>query len=401
MSFNSRLKWFGVLAFISGCNFLYSPDKGPSVDVGGGGGTVSDFGTVYSINTGKQICNESVTRDTVRFPACMLWLNFSDELKVNVPTTMETRWGDKLHALQHDRLTITDTSNTVKWFIHKKEIGQYGQLQDPEWSTHPDYIVFLASNYTYTDWSGLVIRPSDNKTLTLIKDSLIEQSSPHLWTVGSNSSGIPDTSTWNSNTGIIDTSSISQYFGTRSVKYIYALRQNGSLALRYIDFNTNTPTSIPLSKPAKRENWNAESPSISPDGKWVLYQMYETVTYYECYLQALKEGSTPILIASGATDPRWWTHPSDSTQNYIIYTRLASDYFVKEDLALPEVANGSAGRTYKQKIKLYSPDLPSHASYSLEGSAIELAPLPFKGGLSPDGKFLATGFAHAFMLMLK
>ena len=37
----------------------------------------SDFGTLFEINGGMQICNPSVTQDEENYPASMLWLNFS------------------------------------------------------------------------------------------------------------------------------------------------------------------------------------------------------------------------------------------------------------------------------------------------------------------------------------
>ena len=45
--------------------------------------TETDFGTVYAVNSGRQICNPSVSQDSKNYPASMLWLNFSGNLTVS------------------------------------------------------------------------------------------------------------------------------------------------------------------------------------------------------------------------------------------------------------------------------------------------------------------------------
>ena len=58
-------------------------DKGPST-------SESEIGKVFPINGGVsfQICNPSVSQDTARFPASMLWLNFS-KIGVKAPDSVE------------------------------------------------------------------------------------------------------------------------------------------------------------------------------------------------------------------------------------------------------------------------------------------------------------------------
>ena len=43
----------------------------------------SEVSGLFIVNEGKQICNPSMSQDTVNYPASMLWLNFGGTLKVN------------------------------------------------------------------------------------------------------------------------------------------------------------------------------------------------------------------------------------------------------------------------------------------------------------------------------
>ena len=111
-------------------------DKDPSI-------SESEIGKVYPINGGisHQICNPSISQDTDRFPASMLWLNFGGDLGVKSSDSEYTVVRDKV--TQHDRLTISDTSNRVLWFLMRDTANGDCQFQDPEWSTHPNYIAAL------------------------------------------------------------------------------------------------------------------------------------------------------------------------------------------------------------------------------------------------------------------
>jgi hypothetical protein len=113
-----------------GCDFPYAPSQQPypgvdttRIDTGAIGS-----GYLYPVNPGIQACNPSISQSDV-FPACMLWLGFSD-LSVKVPDTMT---GFDTVVTQHDRLTVVDTGNTVRWYIMRSTIDTRGELQCPEW----------------------------------------------------------------------------------------------------------------------------------------------------------------------------------------------------------------------------------------------------------------------------
>ena len=97
----------------------------------------SEIGKIYTVNGDNQVCNPSISQDTVNFPASMLWLNFQGDLDVKSADSEYTVSVSKVR--QHDRLTISDTAKNVKWYLMRDLSKGECQFQDPEWSTHPDY----------------------------------------------------------------------------------------------------------------------------------------------------------------------------------------------------------------------------------------------------------------------
>ena len=93
------MKKLALLAFVflASC---YSPEQYEGKMASGNIAADSEFGTVYEVNGGKQICNPSVTMDAERYPGAMLWLNFSGTLNVN-----ETEGFTTTKVGEHDRLT--------------------------------------------------------------------------------------------------------------------------------------------------------------------------------------------------------------------------------------------------------------------------------------------------------
>ena len=83
---------FGLLlpALLAAC---YTPEPFEAESVESASSGKSDIGTVFPVNTQKQICNPSVSQDTVNFPAAMLWLNFGGTLKVTPPDSAFRRAG--------------------------------------------------------------------------------------------------------------------------------------------------------------------------------------------------------------------------------------------------------------------------------------------------------------------
>jgi hypothetical protein len=389
-----RFYWIFIMVsmlLVSSCDWPYSPatQQQPS----GGGSSTTEAGIVYPVNSDNQICNPSISQND-NYPGCMLWLNFKGTLETN---GAPAGWDNA--AKQHDRLTISDTANAVKWFMMRDELTVEGEIQDPEWSTHPDYLVCLGSDGSKSSWDGFAVRISDRKVLKFNEDKIAGEATPHIWLPDSvTSTGEADNISYGAH-GFADRESIKDFFGTYNVKIAYSVIENG-LTIYYMDYNNANPSPVKLPKPSDKSDWKAESPMISPDGNWVTFNIFEKLDLYVTYVQELKAGSKPYLIEEDASAPHWWVHPVDSTQIYVVYTKLPANYFVKEELTETELQNtGAAGITVKQRLALY-PGLAQHAALEKLDEAQTIVKLPFKGGLSRDGNFLCTGYAWAYLMKL-
>ena len=353
---------------------------------------------VYSLIGQKQTCNPSISQDTVNFGGCMMWLNFSGDLPVEVAP--EVTGFDK-KATQHDRITITDTGNVVRWFLPIKSIAtESEEFQDPEWSTHPSYIDFLVSSEYKSKWSCFAVNLPTKDTLRLCNEKMGETSTPHLWVDKSSvrSNEVLSDINYDSTSGIVDRETVKKFFGTYNVKLTYALKENGILSLYYVDFSKGNQA-VKLQKPADKRNWDFESPLISPDGKWIVFNAYEITSFYESYIQELSPTSLPILIESNAADPHWWSHPDDPSKLYIIYTSIPGSNLVMSDLSDESLLkDGSAGQTYMAQVECFA-GKPSIFSFNIISQKL-IINLPLKGGLSPDGKFLCTGSDKAYIVRL-
>ena len=330
----------------------------------------------------------------------MLWLGFYGELVLNVPATMPEY--NTSGVKQHDRLTITDTTNTVQWYILQKEIP-LKEFQDPQWSTHPDYITTLGEDDA-GNYDGYAIRISDKAFIKFCEDKMDIESTPHLWVPDSIiSTGTVTTPVYDT-AGLIIKECIRQFFGTVNVKIAYSLDKNG-LTIFYIDYNDSTPRLIQIAKPADKATWDCESPIISPDGNWITFNCIADLYTYHAYIQRLKPGTIPVLVSEGAADPKWWINTYEiGNPYYIIYTRINGSYVIAVNFTDPEVEkSGSAGFTMKQKLKGSYEDVPAHMGLKVdESSPVEtIARLPFKGGLSRNGRFLCTGYLYGYILHLK
>lgn len=385
-----------ALVIIS-CRFPYNPSRELEQSVIVNTPETNSSSIVYPINGSKQTCNPSISNDTVNFKGCMLWLNFSGTFSLNVPEESSF----PLNADMHDRLTITDTSNTVKWYMMISEFGVSAveEIQDPEWSTAADYIVCLVSSQSQSIWSPYVVNLSTSDILQLSSGGLNAVSTPHLWAESSETShgsvNIPKYDT----SGFADKGTVTAFFGTSKVKFAFALKKNGFLSLFYVDFAIDSKP-VPLQRPSDRQNWDLESPLISPDGKWIVYNAYDSPDHYESYIQELSSNSKPVLLASGASDPHWWVHPDDPSLLYVVYTCIPGDNLVMQDLSDSKLLDGGAGITYMQQLQLF-PGRSSLASIRKIGNPEVVVKLPIKGGLSPDGAFLCTGYDRAYIVRIK
>jgi hypothetical protein len=388
-----------VYALLFSCDFPYSPEQmsqpGSSLQLNNSTNTQV---TVFPIDGKRQTCNPSISRDTINFEGCMMWLNFSGELKVIVTNAIS---GFNRNANQHDRIIITDTSNTVKWYITIDYIAESTEeFQDPEWSSHPEYANFLVSSEYKKKWSAYAIHLLSKDTLKICDQKLNETSTPYLWvekgTTSSHSEKI--TSTYDALTGFTDRESVKKYFGTYNVKFAYAKKENGVLCLYYIDYQ-NDSKPVRLNKPVANQNWDFESPIISPDGKWVVFNGYETIDSYNSYIQELSTLSEPILLEKGSSDPHWTTDPLNNL--YIVYAMIPGANLVLGDLSDPSIIeNGSCGKTMIQEVSCMS-GLSSLFAFKKIDLARTIAMLPLKGGISPDGRFLCTASDKAFIVKIQ
>jgi hypothetical protein len=394
-----------MLLAIVGCNFPYTPRKQPFPDTepvtkSSDTGSING-GRLYHVNTGRQTCNPSVSPGGA-YAACMLWLGF-DGISVHVPDGFEAY--SVTDVKEHDRLTITDTANTVRWYLLLTDVNRNGEFQCPEWSTHPDYLACLLGTIT-EPYSGYAVRLSDKKSLIICNRRLEEFSTPHLWVPDSAvRGGMVNEPVFDDN-GLIAKAQVLQFFGTAQVKFIYTLLQRGGI-LYYVDYSApGDPVPVPLKKPQGLENWYCHSPLISPDGGWVTYHCFPNSAqgaYYRSFIQKLAPDAQPIPVAEKASDPHWWADRSTG-RYYIVYTITNGSYFSEYDYSDESIASsGNAGATMMQRLKGTWMDVPAFLDELAPDETYQpytLVSLPFKGGLSRDGHVLCTAYEYAYIMKL-
>lgn len=355
----------------------------------------SEMGTLYPVNSQKQICNPSVTLDTVNFPASMLWLNFGGVLNV---TAKDPAYTTK-RVIQHDRLTISDNKGNVRWFVMRDVDAGECQFQDPEWSTHANFIVALRgydingkTSCENLDYGIFATRLSDSKRFWFFEKEIGEFATPHLW-VGEPQS-LSDDASSDSASG---DSTVEGFFGTDEVRLTYVTDDNKIAFFDYADGGKKKT----LKKPSNRSSWEIDSPLISPDGKFVVYNMLENPSTWEAYVQELSTSSNAMKIErvdgmmSEPAQPHWY---SDGSDLFVVWAEFpaGSQMLNKNDLTVESVQEGSVGRTVMREVSLKTGD----TKLKWNGEVRELAPVPMTGGLSPDGKYLATGTNLAYILEL-
>lgn len=386
-----------LVLMVIGCDGLYQPISQPQPSSSDKNDTAG-VSRLFAVNENQQICNPSASQDTVNFKGCMLFLNLEGTLTLNVPPEWETHYS--LTADAHDRLTIVDTTNTVRWFLIKPNFLQQTSMQDPEWSRHPDYIAFLGDNDTASD--GYIVRISDKKILKINNGLLQANSTPHLW--------LPDHfkgpsellhdavaspfsiagASWDATRGMLDKETIKEYFGTDSVKFTFSKNKGSSgLTIYYIDYSLQNPHSIQIPRPQGRDGYDCESSLISPDGNWIVYNCKRGSLTCEAYIQYLGDSSEPVLLHDGtAAEPHWWVEPRTGAV-FVLYSTKPGPLF--EDLQ-KVAGDGSYGETLIRRIT------PGPKWLSFYDPESLLAPLPFQGGLTRDGRYLVTGYIYGYIL---
>lgn len=363
-------------------------------------GSLTYVTQIFSINPLIQTCNPSISQDTVQFKGCMLWLNFDGQLNVNVESNIS---GYATSGIaQHDRITVTDTNNSVVWYIKNSEFGfsPNSHIQDPEWSTHPDYLVCLMD----TDdkslenmYSVFSVHVPTRTVFRLCDSDVGVVATPHVWIEQGHPTSVPDSMTYSDSLErFAHPVCIENCFGTRNVKIVY---HSGPMEsqIKCVDYTTTPPSVFSLKKPEGRETWWVESPLVSPDGDCVAYSCAQRLngTEYEAYVQHLSPGSEPMLVSSIGSAPHWWVNPSTGS-TYIVYTTIQGNYLVTTLPSFETRENGTAGYTLRVPVELGSGGNAVIQSQQTD----TLARYPFKGGLSPDGKYLATGYQYTYMASL-
>ena len=359
--------------------------------------SVTDMGTLYAVNDGKQICNPSVSQDPKNYPASMLWLNFGGTLKVKAPDSVYTT----SKVVQHDRLSVSDTSGKVLWYLMRDTEAGDCQFQDPEWSTHPNYIVALRAfnskgesgcKESDMDYGMFAVRMSDKKKFFFYNKEMSEFATPHLWV---ETGAEPDTAAADS--------TVEGFFGTNQVRLVYVNKKDEIVFVDYA--NGGTKGAKTLKKPSGVDGWMMDSPMISPDGNYVVYNMINSsMTGWKSFIQELSGNSKPIEMEkspgmiSEPVQPRWFTY---AERLFVMWTEFpkGSQFVNKNDLSEVSVQDGSAGRTVMREVSVAT-GAPADLAFAWAGDMIEIAPIPMVGGRSPDGRFVATGTNLGFLLEL-
>lgn len=359
--------------------------------------SVTDMGTLYAVNDGKQICNPSVSQDPKNYPASMLWLNFGGTLKVKASDSVYTT----SKVVQHDRLSVSDTSGKVLWYLMRDTEAGDCQFQDPEWSTHPNYIVALRAfnskgesgcKESDMDYGMFAVRMSDKKKFFFYNKEMSEFATPHLWV---ETGAEPDTAAAES--------TVEGFFGTNQVRLVYVNKKDEIVFVDYA--NGGTKGVKTLKKPSGVDGWMMDSPMISPDGNYVVYNMINSsMTGWKSFIQELSGNSKPIEIEkspgmiSEPVQPRWFTY---AERLFVMWTEFpqGSQFVNKNDLSEVSVQDGSAGRTVMREVSVAT-GAPADLAFAWAGDMIEIAPIPMIGGRSPDGRFVATGTNLGFLLEL-
>jgi hypothetical protein len=172
----------------------------------------------------------------------------------------------------------------------------------------------------------------------------------------------------------------------------------------FVDF-ANGGEKKTLKKPAGKEKWGVDAPMISPDGKFIVYNVLENPSTWEAYIQELSANSTPIKIEevkgmlSAPAQPHWFEF---NGRLFVLWAEFAAREGMlnkSTDLTEESVQDGSFGRTVMREIRLAA-NAPSDLAFEWVDEMREVAPVPMIGGRSPDGMFLATGTNPAYLLKL-
>ncbi len=171
----------------------------------------------------------------------------------------------------------------------------------------------------------------------------------------------------------------------RTFRLAFLRKESGSsrkFVLNYVDMAEMVKDTMPIhtfadSRGPDNSPYGAFAPSWSPDGRLLAYETgWENLTtpISRIYLQPL-QGARMDGPGFPATNPRWWTDGKDTT---LVWCTSGNQSGWID----------SSGSTLRQKVTVSGPTGPVEM----------LAKGSYNGGLSPDGRYLATGYPYGVML---
>jgi hypothetical protein len=171
----------------------------------------------------------------------------------------------------------------------------------------------------------------------------------------------------------------------RNLRLAFLRKEVGTLrkfVLNYVNLAEMAKDTMPVhvfadSRGPETSSFGASAPSWSPDGKMLAYEIgFENLTLpiSRIYLQPLT-GPRQDGPANPATNPRWW---SDGLNTFLTWCTSGNQAGWAD----------TSSATLSQKF----------TSGGLNGMVETLAKGSYNGGLSPNGRYLATGFPYGVML---
>jgi hypothetical protein len=180
----------------------------------------------------------------------------------------------------------------------------------------------------------------------------------------------------------VSPATLDSFCGTSTVTLLYSYEKERVLlqTIYFARLNDSNAVPIRLKKPAGRENWKADCPNLSPDGKFVTYHCYATVQQCAVYIQRLDSTADPVWIDEPGGEPHFY---KDAQGNLFVTYANTFEFLDAALTSYPSYA------TYMKQI-----DTSTGRPGSLR---IKIAPYPFYGGLSKDGRYLCTGYKYAYL----
>jgi hypothetical protein len=175
---------------------------------------------------------------------------------------------------------------------------------------------------------------------------------------------------------------IDSFCGTANVTLLYSYEIQSVLlqTIYFVHLNDSNAVPLPLKKPAGRQTWKADCPNVSPDGKFVTYHCFSASQQSAVYIQRIDSASAPVLVDEPGSEP----------------------HFYKD-------AQGNLFVTYANTFGFLNAAITSYTSYVTCMRQVDaatgqpalkrdtIAPYPFYGGLSKDGRYLCTGYKYAYI----